>query len=77
MDMVHEAHTKAELALAAISKHEEHCGERWEEARDALRSLEHAVKSIRSHAWTIAISLIGSLVTLSGALVWKIITVAP
>lgn len=33
----HEARQKADAAMAAITAHERHCGERWDQARETMK----------------------------------------
>jgi len=48
----YEARQVAALAMQQISNHEVHCGERWTQARDEM-------KTLRKHVWLAFGSLLG------------------
>jgi hypothetical protein len=76
-DMIdHEARQKADAAMAAISAHEKHCGERWDQARITMKdgfekSEQRASKlhdRINAMLWTVAVGAVALLA--NGALLW-------
>ena len=65
-----EARQMASSALTKIDAHNDHCAERWAEARDAMRGLRSEVRGIKGHAWTMAIAIITGLAGAAGFLFW-------
>lgn len=81
-----EARGKAELALRAISSHETHCGERWQEARKAadrtnealvtgFRQADESTRRLHQRIdriiWAVAIGAVGLLANAMVLLVAK------
>lgn len=62
----HEARTQAAIANQKIDQHEDHCAERWEEARKETQRLSSRIN------WLI-VTLIGGQASVIGVLV-KIVT---
>lgn len=73
MAVDHEARKEAALARQQINSHEDHCGERWKAAHDAMREVmdelkrvHHRINGVHKMLLWFTISVLGVTLSVAG-----------